>query len=214
MKSARLALAAALAAAIAIGAAPARATLVNNPAAIPAPSAIIDFETYDGLITTGPLTVAPGVIFSGDSGSELGAYIRDLGDNGLWGAGNRFAATSFVGELRFTFDGVSKGAGAFVNHFAAGQLPLNMVVSAYGINGLILETHSVTVSTAPDSYNDGVFVGIARNSADISSISFKGAGLVIDNVAFAAPVPEPGSYALMLAGLALVGSIVRRRGVA
>lgn len=202
---------AAVVAALVIGAAPAHAALVDNAAAIAAPTSVIDFENYDGLLTTGPEAVAANVTFTGDNGSELGAYNRDLGANGAWGAGNHFAATAFVGELRFTFAGLSSGAGALVNHYADGMLPFNMVVSAYGSNNQIIETHTVTVGTAFDSYNEGLFVGITRNSADISSISFKGAGLVVDNVTFTTPVPEPEAYALMLAGLALVGSIARRR---
>ena len=38
------------------------------------------------------------------------------------------------------------------------------------------------------------------------------AGILLDNVAFsAAPVPEPSTYAMLLAGLGLVGFAVRRR---
>ncbi len=208
----KLRLLAAVAAALAISAAPAHATLINNAASIAAPANVIDFESFDGLLTTGPLAVAANVTFTGDAGSELGANNRTLGMNGAWGVGNYFAATGFVGELRFTFAGLSSGAGALVNHYADGVLPFNMVVSAYGANNQIIETHSVTVSTAFDSYNEGKFVGITRNTADISSISFKGAGLVVDNVTFTTPVPEPESYAMMLAGLVLLGALKRRRG--
>ena len=190
---------------------PAQAVLVNTAADLPAPVVMIDFEAYDGLLTTGPEVLSPAVTFTGDSGSELGAFIRDLGANGAWGVGNRFAASGFVGELRFTFADLSGGAGAFVNHFADDVLPFSVVVSAYGDNNQIIETHTISVVTAFDSYNEGLFVGIVRNEADIRSLSFKGVGVVVDNLSVAVPVPEPQTYALMLGGLGVVGWLARRR---
>ncbi len=191
---------------------PAHAALTNNPLDISAvPN--VDFEAFDGLITTGPELVAPNLVFTGDTGSVLGAFIADLGDNGLWGAGNKFAASDFIGELRFSFTGnlATQGAGALVNHLAISPLPFQVVVSAYGGNNQIIETHTVTVDTAANSLNEGLFLGIVRPQADIHAISFKGNAVVLDNLAFMAPIPEPSTYAMLLAGFAAIAFVARRR---
>ena len=78
---------------------PAHAALTSNPGDIT--GTVVDFEAFDGLITTGPEMVSPGLIFTGDSGSVLGANIADLGQNGLWGAGNMFALGCLVQMLRY-----------------------------------------------------------------------------------------------------------------
>ena len=204
--------AAALAAAATL---PAHALLVTDASAIAGPTTVVDFEAFDGLLTSGPEPVGPGVVFSGDTGAELGATVRDLGDNGLWGANGYFAAGGVVGELRFTFtDGLSSGAGAFVSHYANSSLPfaLAVEVSAYGDNNQIIETHSFTVSATANDVNAGQFLGITRAQADIRSVSFKGLGVVADNLSFTTPVPEASTWAMMLAGLLAVGFVsVRQR---
>ncbi len=205
----RAAAAAAVAAAMA---APAQAVLTTNAGDV-APANLIDFEVFDGFETTGPEMLDANVSFTGDTGSMLGAFIADLGTNGLWGAGNKFAATGTIGELRFTFangQSVMK-AGALVNHFEVAPIPFAVVVSAYGQNNQIIETHTVMLDTAEDSLNEGTFLGIVRPSADIRSVSFKGFGVVVDDFAYTAPVPEAGTWAMMLAGLLSLGFVAARQ---
>jgi hypothetical protein len=189
---------------------PAQAALATDAAQIANPALTFDFDGYDGFITNGPEALGGGVTFNGDEGSELGAYIRDLGDNGAWGAGKVFAAGGFNGELRFLFDTTMRGAGGFVSHFATGGLPFAVAVTAYGLGGEVLETHTVPVSGAFDSYNEGLFLGITRAQADIRALSFKGTSVVLDDLRVSA-VPEPGTTAMLLAGLGAMGLLMRRR---
>ena len=183
------------------------AALSSNPNEIADPL-IIDFEDFDGLITSGPEPVAPGVDFTGTQDSVLGAFIADLGSNGLWGAGNHFAATDGVGALHFTFvNGLTSAVGALLNSYNGNPIS----ISVFSNNHQILESHSVDIDSPEDSLNASAFFGIARPTADIRSISFAGRGLVADKVTFATPVPEPETYMMLLAGLGVIGVIARRR---
>ncbi|MBA4143109.1 MAG: PEP-CTERM sorting domain-containing protein [Nitrosospira sp.] len=186
---------------------PADATLTENVNDIPNRK-IIDFEIYDRFSIVGPEKIASGVSFTGTPGSVLGAFMADLGSNGLWGAGNFFAATDIIGTLHFTFINSATGAvGALLNSYNGN----GMLISAFGEDHQIIESHLIDVDTAEDSLNAGTFFGITRPTADIRSISFTGTGLVADNITFASPIPEPETYAMMLAGLGLMGLFARRR---
>ena len=55
------------------------------------------------------------------------------------------------------------------------------------------------------------YQGLRLAHADIAYITIKGDGVVLDNLTFTAPVPEPEAYALMLAGLGVVVFAARRR---
>lgn len=125
---------------------PAQAALTNGPNDIHDPN-VVGFSAYDGLMTTGPEAIAPGVVFTG----------------------------------------------ALVNHYELGNLlPFSVVVSAYGDNNQIIETHTLMIDTDEASLNEGLFIGIARPTADIRSIAFKGNYLVVDDFTFTTPVPEGG----------------------
>ncbi|ATE60515.1 PEP-CTERM sorting domain-containing protein [Thauera sinica] len=203
----------AAAALTAVMAVPAQAAIVNDASSF-GHAVVATFDDFDGLITTGPVTVAPGVTFTGTE-SVLGASIADLGSNGIWydDGGDRFAGTGSpdsvgFGLLHFTFDtALTRAAGAFLNSFNGGPI----LIAAYGANGRILETHFITIDTDAGSFNDGRFFGISRATADIRSIAFGGIGLVADDLTFAASVPEPESYAMLLAGLGMLGFVARRR---
>jgi hypothetical protein len=196
----------------AVAALPAQALLITDASLLTPAAAPITFDAYDGFVTTGPEMLDGNLIFTGDTDSVLGAFIADLGQNGLWGAGNVFAGTDFFGELRFTFANglLAQGLGAFVSHYADDVLPFTLEISAYGANNQIVETHRLTIDTAADSLNDGLFVGILRPEADIRSVSFKGV-VVVDDVVYTTPVPEPGTWLTMGLGLLGLGFWQRRR---
>ena len=198
---------------LAFGAGASHALLWTAP--VPTPSTVVTFDDFDGLVTSGPEVVAPGVTFSGNS-STLGAFVADVGANGVWGAGKVFAGLgSFfepvsAGTMLFNFGSVAT-AGAFVNVFGPG----NVTVTAFGAGGVTLESYVVTIDTAAYAAygeNTGLFLGIGRASAEIEGLSFAGTGVVLDDLSLStAVVPLPPAALLLAGGLVAMGWAGRRK---
>jgi len=176
--------------------------------------------TLPSLSITGPLDLGNGVTFYSSESSEIGAFARDLQDNGLWsvvGNANRdgyFIASDFnrrSGSIDFEFSSPMQSVGIFVNqNQIASQVNNALQVLAYDVNGYVLESFTANVDTAFDSYDEGMFLGFQRQSADIYSFSIAGNHFVVDNLTVTA-VPEPEAYAMFLAGLSLLGAVARRK---
>ncbi len=122
-------------------------------------------------------------------------------------------------SLTLNFDQAVLGAGLFVIDLFNGLGDRTVTLSAYdGINGT---GNLLTTASAP-SYNyqlyNKLFLGVANDTATPSIRSvlltnpypYYGDGIALDDIRVAA-VPEPETYALMLAGLGLVGFAARRR---
>lgn len=168
---------------------------------------VIGFESFDGFINTdGGVNLGQGVALGTDYDAELSPFNRDLGTNGAWTFGlNGFAASGSNGVLFFSFDTLKSGVSAYVSHFGGASL----LVEALSLSGNLLESTTVSFAASSDAaYDEGTTIGFLRASNDIAFVRFTGMGAVVDNVA---AVPEPGTYALLLAGLGVVGALARRR---
>lgn len=195
---------------------PVHAAVVNDSSLFGPLSGVITFDDFDGQFTAAPASLAVGnvgalnVTYQSALDSVVGAFAADLQGNGFWGASTPFVFGDVdhgqFNVLNFSVTGGGvRGIGAVFNAVNGGLITL----SAWGGNTL-LESTTFGVVTPSSSYNEGLFRGFYRPQGDITSFTVVGNGVALDNLTLA-PVPEPGTYAMMLAGLVLLGTIAKRR---
>lgn len=211
-----------------VAASPAQALLVDTDAGF-ADAMVITFDSYDGFVPAAPEDVGTAeigmpVLLSGSRDIEIGAVARDLGENGLWGArdgaptptgSGNFVATLFElprGELGFSLASPVAGIGAYMNQFQVAGVTNSFTVLAYDMDGNTLESYTVSIDTDAFGYNEGRFVGIHREAADIWGFGIAGNNVSLDDLTLTTtPVPEAGTLGMMASGLGLVGWLAARR---
>lgn len=181
-----------------------------------------DFEMFDGVVTHGPLLLSNGVTVTSSVYSTIGANAVDLVDNGVWGAGNRFAGIGdlssipstnqgYLGSMTFDLGASVSGVGALFSIFNDGAVSGEVMIEALGTGNSVLELFTFIVDlNDPFSYNDGLFFGFSRAASDIVALRVSGDGFVLDNLSVQ-PVPLPAALPLLLGGLAAMGALARRR---
>lgn len=209
----------------------AQAALVNNAGGLGA-SFVIGFDTNPGSGYTSPVEVGGGTGYSvsfstaGGTGSlgvaPFGVWVLEPEagtGNGVWGPDDKtFAAVDggvdpVYASMTFTLNGFTAyGIGGFLNFdptftFGGGS-PLPLYIEARDAFGGVLESQELPIFT-PDGVNAGAFYGFRFDSPDIASFYIEGPYAVIDDLTIA-PIPEPSTYAMLLAGLGLLGLWARR----
>lgn len=147
-----------------------------------------------------------------------------------WGVGFDSQTNHFKGHIAQTFNGVSGTAIDLTstNSFARNQWHTVSLSLARNVSGpldrLQLRVDGVLEAQASGNWADipfynGAAVGNSYSDLLIGAGNYGGAGSQfrrnfdgdIDNVSLTTAVPEPETYAMMLAGLGLLGFIARRR---
>jgi len=185
-------------------------------------AATIDFESQDGGYGYYDYSfVEDGFRVSYSSISPFGFYLMDnpadhLGMCGTGCASNGTTAFYGFNESSITFDLENKGLFSFTSLDAAQTFlgygrPLTLTLTAMGVNGIITSTIFVEENLAA-SFSHFNF----EDFVNISSLTITGGQefpeFAIDNVVLSpAEVPEPASWALLIAGLGFIRSVHRRR---
>ena len=209
-----------------MGAGSAKAGEIKSYSSVLTGGTLIDFEGWaDGTIISDQYS---GVTFSQTpSGSPeinnypwLYGYGSSSGDGVLTGStegGNEFET---IAGLIATFTAAKTGVQIFLSDTSPlGDYPITI----YGSDGSVLDTFTVLQSqTLPPGYTGGsfpapgtnplpgIFVGYTSSTPDIwgiqvgpSTASFD--AFAVDDLRYTSNIPEPATYALMLAGFAGLG---------
>lgn len=142
-----------------------------------------------------------------------------LGTSAPWGApgaadGNQFAAVQMTGSLSQAFTG---GGGTYTLSWSdAGRAGYDAQSYDVLFNNILVGTFGVNAGDAW-GMNTLVLGGAAAGAGTIAFVgkeALHDGSVLIDKVSLtgaAAPVPEPESIAMMLAGLGLLGAVGRRQ---
>ena len=184
-------------------------------------AATIDFEALDGGYSANYSVYEDGFRITHSSISDFGFYLIDnpadhLGMCNPGCPSNGTTAFYAFNESSVTFDRKNKGLFSFTSldvakTFLENGHPVTLTLSAMGLNGAITKTIFVEESLG-ESFSNFNFTDFEN----ISSLTITGGQefpeFAIDNVALSiAEVPEPASWATLVAGLGILCSVRRRR---
>lgn len=164
--------------------------------------------------TGGPQTLAPGIIWSSEDPTSLYGYTNNWGfaNNGSWNGLSLVTAADGTSTMTLSFSAPVAAVGAFLNYapFDYG----NATIAVYDQHHTLLELTTLTFTT-DGSENSGEFHGFKESSSNISYFTMSGGYIAASEFRVlsalpAAPVPEPDTYAMLLAGLGLLGVAARR----
>jgi len=177
--------------------------------------------------STGLSTTAAGitVTFDDNIGGNIGLTI-----DGKWKLDNGTGLVDLLGSADLDYKVTVTAPGFYITDF---HLDGDLVVSGTGASGTVamtprdaqntvIPTTLVGPGTLPLTISNGVPFGYVPNASSLvnapnkPTVAFMHTDIELtakagSSVSFSQPVPEPSSYAMLIAGLACVGTVMRRR---
>lgn len=179
------------------------------------PGGIVVPMAASNVVSSGPITQAPGITWSSATQNSLFGYTDDYGfsNNGLWqGSPPMIGTNDGTSTMEYAFSTLQAGVGGLINYARTGNgyegAPATITV--YDSSHTLIESSILNFSTN----GIGEFHGFQEATASIAYFSLSGAYIGLRNLTITtnvSAVPEPESYAMLLAGLGLMGFVARRR---
>ncbi|MGW8392067.1 PEP-CTERM sorting domain-containing protein [Pseudoduganella sp. HUAS MS19] len=187
------------------------ATTIGNTSA---DDVTLETHSADAFVFTSGWNPQAGL--SGNTGG-MGASFDSFG-SGDWTLlgkldGASGSGFSLYSTLDFSFDvGDGKTGSWTITNTSAGQdISLDLVLSLKAANGagaFLFDNQTIGAGqTLSGTWNIAWFTGNKQSNPDFSNLTVFGREM--DGIT--TPVPEPGEYAMLLAGLGLLGFVARRR---
>ncbi len=182
---------------------------------VPGPQTVIDFESFDGYVVNGGSLNIGGVTFTSSDQFTIGQNMADLSENGAWGVGNHFVSFDKMDSmtLNLSFAQPTQGVAFDYSIYDEDVDGSALLTARYydSADNLIKSTKFIFSPFGSTAYNAFQSFGFVSEGAGIARMTLSGDGVVFDNLTMTAAVPEPEQYAMLLAGLGLMGGIARRR---
>lgn len=161
--------------------------------------------------SSGPV-VFSGVTYTSTNNSVLG-YTGGYGfsSNGFWnGTPPMIGLDTGSGTFTLVFATPLSGFLGQLN-WTVGFSGGNGTVQAYDAGGTLLET--LTVENGANAATPNGYYGFSRTAGDIAKITFSNEYIGVRDITTiaGAAVPEPASWAMLIAGFGLTGAAMRRR---
>jgi hypothetical protein len=163
-----------------------------------------------GLIgVSGPISFGPGATYISNQESAFGytdAY--NFGGNGDWTGTPMIGLDAERGSFDLAFDAPVSGFLGEIDWTTVSGV--NASIAIYDSVGTLLE--SLTLENDGNLVTPGYW-GFSRATADISKVRFSNEYIGVRNITtlVAGAVPEPASWAMLIAGFGLTGAVLRRR---
>lgn len=187
-------------------------TVVTSLAAFNAATTAPGTDTYAGfsiVVQTASPVTRPAGPYGYTAISSAGRFF------GGGTTGDPFLSTELA-ESTITFNAFSAGVRGVGGNFFGSNIsglfaPGDITLTAIDSGGMVTQTIiGATTSSFLGFISDGPITQVTLAAVQPTAGGFLWPS--VDNLVLAAAVPEPGSYALMLAGMGVLGFMARRRG--